>query len=489
MQDLATKGLRALEYQYGPASEGIRGLGYLEIEGLFERVCNERGSAVLGKSEDYTRIVREQGIEPLGERVIHDAEGRWWTGQINRSSAALEGQSLPKRVTLVDSTLREGEDMGGISLSGDQKLEIAVALQDAGFREMEVGYVGAIRPQFDFVRRLRKETRDLRLHSLCRIYTRDGEWEREIDKAVEAGVDCVRFVIFGAPSLGQSVPWLPPEAIPERVYNAVSYALKLGVETNVTVSGLVKMDLATIWTTYQVAALAGSSRVMLGDGIGGASPEAFRFLVRFVRSAIGDGPTISLHCHNTLGLATANALAGVLAGAEVVDVVPTGVGDSAGITAAEQVVLALEVLYGIETGINVSKIRTICHIIAGKFGIEMPPHSPIIGGNIYNHANDNHIASILRGGWATWELINPDALGATRAMAIPAGMLRSGRSGTLDAVVEQLGREVSEEEYAGLHAEAEELARLKGQVSVSDLIELVNRRTGRIDRESAHAPG
>src|SRR3989304_4393864 len=154
--------------------------------------------------------------DTLDREIILDPQGRWWCSRLNRLPEVQAGSELPPHVHIRDCTLREGEETPGTFLSVDQKIAVARLAQDIGVEELEVGYCGAIDAHFALVRRLRQEGIWARLTSINRTYTRDGEWQREIDRAAESGVDGVSLVVFCNDDLLASVPWLSKEAVPGR---------------------------------------------------------------------------------------------------------------------------------------------------------------------------------------------------------------------------------------------------------------------------------
>jgi len=126
-------------------------------------------------------------------------------------------------------------------------------------------------------------------------------------------------------------------------------------------------------------------------------------------------------------------------GAAAVDCTLLGMGDGAGITALEEIALALEVLYGVETGVRLDQITALCRLAQECFGTALSPHKPHVGENIFRHQIDSHIAAILRGDWSAWEVVRAEALGRERRLEFGYGKLRRGRSGAIALLVERLG--------------------------------------------------
>lgn len=382
------------------------------------------------------------------EGMIFDPSGRWWRGANLDLALVRDHIRPPTRVTLMDSTLREGEETPGSYLPQDCKLRLAHALEEAGFKELEVGYAGVIDEHFGLVKELKRSGIKAKIASHTRTYAREGEWQEEIDRSIEVGCDILTFVGFGSEAMLQTTPWLVEEALAERFASCVERARSHGAMATFSLAGsdLFRTSLVKVGTYYQAVAEAGAERVYVSDGTGIATPEAVAFFTRFLRDMIGPTPAIALHLHNTFGLATANALAGVTAGCEVVDTCMLGLGDGAGITAGEELALALEVLYDVKTDLDLEKIVPLCQLIQETFEIPLSPHKPFVGENIYRHQLDSHVASILRTGWQSWEVVRAEALGRQRRLELGYGKLRRGRSGAIAAKLEQMGLKANDQQ-------------------------------------------
>ncbi len=382
--------------------------------------------------------------------LIFDPQGRWWRGANLDLASIRAGLTLPSRVSLMDTTLREGEETPGIYLSQDEKIRLAIALDEIGFTELEVGYAGAMDEHYELVKKLKKNNVvQAKIASHTRTYAKDGEWQEEIDRSIDAGCDILTFVGFGSKAMLKSVPWLEEDELEDRFAACVDRTCSQGIMATFSLAGsdLFRTPLTKAGSYYLAAVEAGAARVYVSDGTGGATPEAVKFYTRYLRDIVGPKPKIALHLHNTFGLATANALAGVSAGAEVVDTCMLGLGDGAGITAAEEFALAAMVFYDIQIDINLERITSLCQLVKEIFSIPLSPHKPFVGENIYRHQIDSHFAAILRNGWHTWEVVSAEALGRNRKLELAYGKLRKGRSGAIAAKLDQLGLEASDQQF------------------------------------------
>ena len=416
--------------------------------------------------------------------IILDPENRWWVSSLNRLAQVQQGISLPLRVRIRDCTLREGEETPGTHLTREQKLSLAQMLQETGFDEIEIGYCGAIDEHRDLVGFFRDAGLTVKLTSLNRTYTHDGEWQAEVDRAIKAGVGSISFIVFCNDDLLRSVPWLPKEDVPKRVFDCVSYARAAGVEVAATLAGASRTTLRWVELCTRAAAKAGANVIGVADSIGCAVPEMVAFLVRFVRDAVGPGPALAFHGHNTFGLATANALSAIKAGAEVVDAVPLGLGEGAGITPLEEIAFALEVLYGIQTGLEIGKVAELCRQVKKVFGVEYLPTKTFLGEGLYRHSIDSHIASILRGAWYTWESVHPSVVGQERQLEFGFAKIRRGRSGAIAAKIEKMGLEADDAQLNHIIADIQAITEVRHWATEEDVEKVIRR----ILRDSGEAP-
>jgi isopropylmalate/homocitrate/citramalate synthase len=370
-----------------------------------------------------------------------------WRPSINQHAVVRSGFQGPARVIVCDETLREGEETPGVYLSQEGRLEIARKLEEANVPEIEVGYVGAIPEHAEFSRMLKREGIRCKLVSHTRTYTRGDEWKAELEQAVEAGSDVLCLLSHGSETLAATMPWLPLEAIPDRVAEAVVYTSELGVMPALALVDGIRTPLDNFIAIYRAAAQAGVKRVYVMDGQGVALPETVYFLTRVLREEVGPETQIAVHCHDDYGLATANTLAGVRAGAEVVDTVVLGLGDKAGIGATEEVVMALEVLYGIATGIRLEALYDVAETVARVFQVQPAPNKAVVGENIARHQIDSHLNTLIRGYWWAWESMKPEFFGRERSLEWAQGKLRTGRSGSVAAKLEALEVELTDRQW------------------------------------------
>jgi isopropylmalate/homocitrate/citramalate synthase len=383
----------------------------------------------------------------LAEELTFGPGEQWWRPTILDHPDVRGEWSLPARVTIVDETLREGEETPGVYLDLARRTRVAELLEEAGVPEIEIGYVGAIPEHAELSRALKQRGTRMTLMSHTRTYTRAEEWRVEIDQAIDAGSDVLCLLASGSHTLSATTPWLPLEAVPDRVAEAVRYTLEQKVVPHLALVDGIRTPLTWFDEIHRAAADAGVRRVYVMDGQGVAVPEVVRFLVRRLRALVGQEVEIAVHCHDDYGMATANTLAGVTAGASATDVVVNGLGDKAGIGALEEVVMALEVLYGVKTGIVIDRLYDLSRAVAEIFDVPLEANKAIVGENVVRHQIDSHIATVLRGIWWAWEEFRPEIFGRRRSLEWAKGKVRVGRSGALAAKVEAMGLVLTQEEW------------------------------------------
>lgn len=380
-------------------------------------------------------------LEELQEEAEIDEQGRWLNSKVNVLEEVVDDIDPPDEIKVKDDTLREGENTPNVNISDAQKIDLAHELDEAGVAEIEVGYVGSIQEHYDLCTKLNDEGLDMRFNSHTRLWADD--YEEEIDRAYEAGADVIN--IIGDPSyiLHPLWPTLSRDGFFEKLSDVVAYAKDQGL--------FVAYGLGT-WTPsfekcFEVATDAGLDRAYIYDGKGWYTPEAIGYLTRQVKRVVGPDVQLAVHCHDDYGLAVANTIKAVTEGAEVVDVLVNKLGHRAGNASFEQVVLALEALYGVETGIDVGQLFELCKLFEQEFGVPIHPNRPHVGDNAYTHSG-LHTVPILEGAWHSFENINADTLGAPRKLQLGTSGLHRDSGSPVAVKIEKMGYDYSDSELA-----------------------------------------
>jgi len=382
------------------------------------------------------------------------------------------GMSTQNTVMVFDTTLRDGEQSPGAALSVDEKLELARALEGLGVDIIEAGFPISSPGDFQAVKRISQEIRGCIVCGLTRANRGD------IDAAAEALEEAPRPRIHTG--LGVSdvhirhkLHTTRDEAL-ERGVNAVKYAKKFVEDVQYFTEDAGRADPAYLCRVLQAVIAAGATVVNIPDTTGYTTPEEFGALIRGVCENVPNihRATISVHCHNDLGMATANTLAGVVNGARQVEVTVNGIGERAGNSSLEEVVMALGTrrdLFGLETGISVRRLYPVSRLVSQLTGITVQPNKAIVGANAFAHSSGIHQDGVLKER-TTYEIINPRDVGAPDSAIILSA--RSGRHGLRHRLAE-LGYALDEAQFEKVYQRFLEVADKKKAVDTRDLEAIV----------------
>jgi homocitrate synthase NifV len=304
-------------------------------------------------------------------------------------------------ITLRDATLREGLDTPGVSFTRTQRAKIARALVAAGVRELEVVAPSRVRADVGFAAAIRDHGTRVRLSGLVYAFSPTAEQD------VYATVGVLDRVELLMPLAAERAP-AGAEAKCERLLEVLAMARTVGAEAGVGFPHATQVAPSLVTDLAASAAAAGASRVTLYDTNGSATPGLVASLVAAVRHrATVD---VFYHAHNDLGLATANALAAVDAGAHGLDVTVNGLGDRAGNASLEQVALALS-LAGHHTGVLLSELRALSALVERESGVPVSPLAPVVGRFAVMHRSPGHLPHP-----ELFEAYDPALVGAARAL-------------------------------------------------------------------------
>ncbi|KYK31350.1 MAG: hypothetical protein AYK23_03625 [Candidatus Proteinoplasmatales archaeon SG8-5] len=317
----------------------------------------------------------------------------------------LEGIPMPEEVVLYDSTLRDGEQMPGVSFSRAEKEEIARMLVDVGVRQIEAGFPAVSLGEKNSVRRIAGLGTGAEVLALARANRAD------IDSAVDCGVDLVMIFTASSDLHRETKFGISREEQMNRVTVALEHAKARGVKFSFSTEDSTRTDLDYLLELSKLAEDMGACRVGLADTTGCILPNALGGLVEKVVGHVG--VPVSVHLHNDFGLGLANALASIENGATAVATTVNGIGERAGNVALEQIAVALEVLSGVGTGIDTTKLKRLCDRVSELAGIPISPNKPWVGGNVFRHESGIHIAAI-EADPHTYECVLPEYVGARR---------------------------------------------------------------------------
>ncbi len=295
---------------------------------------------------------------------------------VNVRPELLSTFNLPRRVQIHDVTLRDGEQTPRVVLTLEEKVRIAQALDDLGVARIEAGMPIVSKEDRDAIKKLAGLGLNADVLCLCRARRED------IDAALECDVDGIVTDTLANPKTIKAVfGWNEDEAV-GNIVDVLRYAKERGLYTSMMPVDSLRADPAFIERLYKASVReAKVDSVVVCDTFGMSLPQAMMLRVREVSEWVGPGVTVELHIHNDFGLATANALAAVCAGAEIIHTSMNNLGERAGNAATEEVAVALQLLLGVNAGIKLDRLMDVSRLVQDLTGVRMSPTKAIVGEN------------------------------------------------------------------------------------------------------------
>jgi 2-isopropylmalate synthase len=387
-------------------------------------------------------------------------------------------------VRIFDTTLRDGEQAPGAGLTAAEKLEVARQLARLRVDVIEAGFPAASPGDFEAVRRIAQETKGgIAVAALARC--RDGDPQRAVEAiGIAERPHLHLFIATSDIHLKHKLKLTREQALAD-ARTWVSWAREtLGPDAEIEFSAedASRTEESFLLEVYAAVVEAGASTVNIPDTVGYAIPAEFGRLVGSVVDLVGRDATVSVHCHNDLGLATANTLAAVQAGARQVEVTINGLGERAGNASLEEVVMALRTRPNqfpeLAAQVQTEQITPASRLVSYLTGFAIQPNKAIVGANAFAHESGIHQDGFLKNP-LTYEIMTPQSVGLSGS-TLSIGKL-SGRRG-LQGKLRELGHEVDGEALDAIYRAAISLADSKKDVTDADLIALVEQRTADVPR-------
>ncbi len=379
---------------------------------------------------------------------------------------------MDERVLIFDTTLRDGEQSPGFSLWPEEKLEMARQLACLGVDVIEAGFPIASPGEVDAVGRIARDVRGPVICALARADRKDIEIAAE---AVQAATRPRIHVFIATSPLHMARKLrMTPDGVRETARQAVAYARSLVPEVEFSAEDATRSDVDFLCRIFEEAIVAGASIINIPDTVGYALPDEFGALVRGLIERVPgmDRVTVSVHCHDDLGLATANTLAGVRAGARQVEGTINGIGERAGNVALEEVIMALQTrrdLCGYSTRIDSTQIFPTSRLLCAFTGVDVQPNKAIVGANAFAHEAGIHQHGVLMDR-RTYEIMTPASIG------LPTNRLvlgkHSGRH-AFERVLEDAGHHLNALELERAFARFKEICDRKKTVLPEEVLALV----------------
>ena len=368
-------------------------------------------------------------------------------------------ETHPLQIVINDSTLRDGEQTPGVVFNPDEKVSIALALENAGVDEIEAGIPAMGEAEIESIAAVGQA-----LHSSVAI-----AWGRmtksDVDAAVRTGLTHVNLSVPLSDCQIRAKFNTSRADVLERIRNVVPYALDRGLQVAVGGEDSSRADLDFVCSTILAAEEAGAHRFRFADTLGVLDP--FGVYATFRRMWAETDMELEFHGHDDLGLATANTLAAVHGGATHASVCVLGLGERAGNAALEEVVASLAHLSDLKAGVDLSRLPALADLVASAAGRPIPPGKPIVGSAVFTHESGIHVHGLLKDP-ATYEGISPSSFGRRRHFVLGK---HSGTASVVNAL-HSLGLAADEQRTRLVLAQVREHAsRTKQSVGTNELLE------------------
>ncbi len=384
-------------------------------------------------------------------------------------------------VKIFDTTLRDGEQCPGASLNHEEKLKVAKQLEKLGVDIIEAGFPIASPDDFRAVNAIAKVVKKSTVCGLARALPRDIETCAEAIRPAKKR-RLHTFISTSDIHLKYDIKKTQKEVL-TMTKDAVALACKLCPEVEFSAMDATRTDLKYLVKVLNVAIAAGAKIVNIPDTVGYATPAEFGKFVADVRKNIKGAKdvTISVHCHDDLGLAVANSLEAVKNGARQIECTVNGIGERAGNTSLEEVVMAIrtrkDVFKNLKTNVKAKEIYRSSRLVSNLTGFIVPPNKAIVGGNAFAHESGIHQHGILAKR-ETYEIMKAQDIGLDRNRLVLGK--HSGRA-ALNARLVELGFELSKEELEKASVKFKQLADKKKEIFDEDLEALVSQELGEIE--------
>ena len=309
------------------------------------------------------------------------------------------------KIRIFDTTLRDGEQSPGVSVTPEQKIQIAIKLDQLGVDAIEAGFPIVSQGEIQAIKSIKKAGLNAEICGLARALVHD------IDTVITCDLNYVHTFIATSDIHMQYKLKMSPEQVIQNAVQAVEYAKSHGLQIEFSAEDATRSDIAFLTKVFKAVGEAGADRIDIPDTVGYATPEFISHLVRTIRENIS--VPISLHCHNDFGLAVANSIAGIIAGATCAHVTINGLGERAGNASLEEFVMALQCLYKKEHNIHTKLLYETSKSVSNIMGMAVQANKAIIGENAFGHESGIHTHGILNNP-LTYEPIDPEMVGRKR---------------------------------------------------------------------------
>lgn len=385
----------------------------------------------------------------------------------------INSQSNNNRVIIFDTTLRDGEQSPGATMTLEEKIMIAEALDKMGVDVIEAGFARASEGDFAAVQAVAKKVKRATVCSLARAVKADIEAAGEAIKPAKQ--KRIHTFISTSPLHMKYKLNMQPETVLEHIKESVTYARQFCDDVEWSAEDATRTEIEFLYRAIEIAIKAGAKTINLPDTVGYTVPTEYASLIRNVRANVPniDQVVISVHCHNDLGLAVANSLAAVGEGARQIECTINGIGERAGNAAMEEVVMAMRTRHDImpfETNINTTHIMRLSKLVSTVTGFVVQNNKAIVGANAFAHESGIHQDGMLKHA-STYEIMTPESVGLQKSELV-LGKL-SGRHAFKNKL-QELEIELGDNAFEDAFVRFKMLADKKKEIYDEDIIALID---------------
>ncbi|MDF9843551.1 MULTISPECIES: 2-isopropylmalate synthase [unclassified Paenibacillus] len=382
-----------------------------------------------------------------------------------------------RKIYVFDTTLRDGEQSPGVNLNTREKVEIAYQLEKLGVDRMEAGFPAASPGDLAAVNAVAKAVKDVTVIGLSRSRETDIDAVREALKGAQD--PCIHIFLATSPIHRQHKLRMEKAQVLETAQSAIRYAKKYFSKLEFSLEDAGRTERDFMAEMVAMAIREGANVVNIPDTVGYLNPSEYGAIFKFLKDTVPDIEKVQLsaHCHNDLGMATANTLAAIQNGADQIEGTINGIGERAGNTAIEEVALALETrneFFGAKTSLVLSEISRTSRLVSRLTGMAVPGNKAIVGANAFAHESGIHQDGMLKEK-TTYEIMTPETIGLKESKLVLGK--HSGRHAFRDKL-NDLGYDLPEEEVNTAFAKFKDLADKKKEVSDEDILALLEEKLG-----------
>lgn len=384
--------------------------------------------------------------------------------------------NLPETVRIFDTTLRDGEQTPGVAITVDEKIRIAKRLDELGVNVIEVGFPAASSGEKEAAGEVLKLGLNAQICGLARPLKGD------LDAAIDADVDYIHTFIGTSPLHREFKLKMSKEEILSKSVDAVEYIKDHGIVAEFSAEDATRTEFDYLKEIYRAVEDAGVDYINVPDTVGVMVPTSMKWIIRELKTELN--VPISVHCHDDFGLAVANSLASVEAGANQVHATINGLGERAGNASLEEVVMALITRYNLKMDIKTERLVTLSEFVSRITGVKMPPNKAIVGENAFAHEAGIHVHGVLAKA-ETYEPITPEMVGHTRRIVLG----KHTGANAIKSKLDEYGIELNDEQFAKVFNQVKSLGDKGKCITDADLRAIAESILGKAKEEIVKLEG